>query len=101
MVNKCSHGAEKQNKFRMYSDFKDVKKSWPNESFPVPNIDQMINAIVGHEIISFLDAYSWYNLIQMDPRDQEKTSFVTNYGIYCYNVMSFGLKNDDQPTNNS
>lgn len=53
----------------------------------------MIDATTGHELMSFLDAYSGYNQIKMNPEDQEKTSFITNFGTYCYNVMPFGLKN--------
>ena len=40
-----------------------------------------------------MDAFSGYNQISMDPSDQEKTSFVTGQGTYCYRVMPFGLKN--------
>ena len=40
-----------------------------------------------------MDAFSWYNQILMDEEDQEKTSFVTSQGLYCYKVMPFGLKN--------
>ena len=40
-----------------------------------------------------MDAFSGYNQISMDLDDQEKTSFVTAQGTYCYRVMSFGLKN--------
>ena len=40
-----------------------------------------------------MDAFSGYNQISMDPSDQEKTSFVTTQGTYCYRVMPFGLKN--------
>lgn len=36
--------------------------------------------------------YSGYNHIHMDPKDQEKTSFQTNHGTFCYNMMPFGLK---------
>ena len=28
----------------------------------------------------------------MDEADQEKTSFITSQGLFCYKVMSFGLK---------
>ncbi|XP_070021979.1 uncharacterized protein [Nicotiana sylvestris] len=54
-----------------------------------------INSVVdsSHELLSFLDAYSGYNQIKMDPIDEEKTSFLTDKGTYCYKVMSFGLKN--------
>lgn len=40
-----------------------------------------------------MDAYSGYNQINMDPLDQEKTFLITNRGLYCYNVIPFGLKN--------
>ena len=40
-----------------------------------------------------MDAYSGYNQIKMHPADQEKTSFITSRGVYCYRVMPFGLKN--------
>ena len=40
-----------------------------------------------------MDAFSGYNQIRMDEADQEKTSFVTSQGLFCYEVMLFGLKN--------
>ena len=53
----------------------------------------MVDATAGHELLSFMDAFPGYNQISMDPDDQEKTSFVTGQGTYCYWVMPFGLKN--------
>ena len=40
-----------------------------------------------------MDAFSGYNQIKMKEEDQEKTSFVTNQGLFCYKVIPFGLKN--------
>ena len=40
-----------------------------------------------------MDAFSGYNQIMMHPSDQDKTSFITGQGLYCYKVMPFGLKN--------
>ncbi|XP_022846340.1 uncharacterized protein LOC111369087 [Olea europaea var. sylvestris] len=60
---------------------------------PLPRINQMVDAIAGHELLSFMDAYSRYNQISMYGPDQEHTSFVIDQGLYCYRVMSFGLKN--------
>jgi hypothetical protein len=65
----------------------------PEDCFPLPRIDQLVDATVGHETMSFMDAYSGYNQISMHPPDQEHTSFVTDKGLYCYSVMPFGLKN--------
>ena len=52
-----------------------------------------MDATAGHELLNFMDAFSGYNQIIMDPSDQEKTSFVTGKGTYYYQVMPFGLKN--------
>ena len=40
-----------------------------------------------------MDAFSRYNQIMMDEANQEKTSFITSQGFFCYKVMPFGLKN--------
>ena len=59
----------------------------------MPRIDQLVDSTVGHKLLSFMDAFSRYNQILMNEDDQEKTSFVTSQGLYCYKVMSFDLKN--------
>jgi hypothetical protein len=48
---------------------------------------------VGCARLSFLDAYSGYNSINLKKEDEEKTAFITPYGVFCYQVMPFGLKN--------
>ena len=60
---------------------------------PLPHIDKLVDATAGHQLMSFMDAFSRYNQILMLLADQEKTSFMTSWGIYCYKVMPFGLKN--------
>ena len=80
-------------KWQLCIDFTDINKACPNDSFPLPRIDIIMDATAGHELLSFMDAFSGYNQISMDPDDQEKTSFVTAQGTYCYRVMPFGLKN--------
>ena len=80
-------------KWRLCIDFTDVNKACPKDSFPLPRIDLIVDATAGHELLSFMDAFSGYNQISMDPDDQEKTSSVTVQGTYCYRVMPFGLKN--------
>ena len=80
-------------KWRLCIDFTDINKAYPKDSFPLPRIDLIVDATAGHELLSFMDAFSGYNQISMDPDDQEKTSFVTAQGTYCYRGMPFGLKN--------
>ncbi|KAL5835807.1 hypothetical protein ACOSQ3_015358 [Xanthoceras sorbifolium] len=84
---------KKNGKWRVYIDFTDLNKACPKDSFPLPHIDMMVDATAGHELLSFMDAFSGYNQILMHPDDQEKTSFITERGIFCYKVMPFGLKN--------
>ena len=69
------------------------QQSVPKDSFPLPRIDLIVDATAGHELLSFMDAFSGYNQISMDPGDQEKTSFITVQGTYYYRAMPFGLKN--------
>ena len=80
-------------KWRLCIDFTDINKACPKDNFSFPRIDLIVDATTGHELLSFMDAFSGYNQISMDPDDQEKTSFVTAQGTYCYRVMPFGLKN--------
>ena len=53
----------------------------------------MVDTTAGHELLSFMNAYSGYNHILMFPRDEEHTAFITDRELYCYKVMPFGLKN--------
>ncbi|KAI5332064.1 hypothetical protein L3X38_022192 [Prunus dulcis] len=87
MVRKATGG------WRMCQDYTDLNKACPKDSFPLPRIDQLVDATAGHELLSFMDAYSGYNQIFMHPPDSEHTAFITDKGLYCYNVMPFGLKN--------
>ena len=80
-------------KWRLCIDFTDVNRACPKDSFPLSRIDLIVDATAGHELLSFMDAFSGYNQINMDPDDQEKTSFVMGQGTYCYRVIPFGLKN--------
>ena len=80
-------------KWRMCVDFTDLNKACPKDSYPLPCINQLMDSTVGHRLLSFMDASSGYNLIRMDETNQEKTSFVTSQGLFCYKVMPFELKN--------
>ena len=59
----------------------------------MPRINQVVDAIVGHLRMSFLDAFQGYHQIPLAPEDQEKTALVTPTGNYHYKMMPFGLKN--------
>ena len=80
-------------KCRMCVDFTDLNNACPKDSFPIPKIDQLMDSMVGHKLLTFMDAFSGYNQIQMAEEDQEKIAFITSQGLYCYRVMPFSLKN--------
>ena len=75
-------------------DFTDLNMACPKDPFPMPRIDQLVDATVGHPWMSFLDAFQGYHQIMLAVNDQEKTAFVTPTGNYHYKVMPFGLKNE-------
>nr|KYP60510.1 Transposon Ty3-I Gag-Pol polyprotein [Cajanus cajan] len=80
-------------KWRMCTDYIDLNKACPKDSYLLPNIDRLVDGAADHNFLTFLDVYSGYNQIRMHPRDEDKTTFVTESANYCYQVMSFGLKN--------
>ena len=80
-------------KWRMCVDFTDLNRACPKDSYPLLRIDTLVDSTARHELLSFMDAFSGYNQIKMKEEDQEKTSFVTSQGLFCYKVMPFGLKN--------
>ena len=84
---------KKSGKWRVCVDFMDLNKACPKDPFPMPRIDQLVDAMVSHPRMSFLDAFQGYHQIPLTLDDQERTSFLTPIGNYHYKVMSFGLKN--------
>ena len=80
-------------KWRICVDFTDLNRACSKDNYPLPRIDTMVDSTARHEFLSFMDAFSGYNQIKMKEDDQEITSFVASQGLFCYKVMSFGLKN--------
>ena len=84
---------KKGGKWRVCVDYTDLNDACPKDNFPLPCIDQIIDESSEHGMLSFLDAFSGYHQIPMYLPNVEKTSFITPHELFCYNVMSFGLKN--------
>ena len=74
-------------KWRTDMDFTDLNKACLKDSFPLPRIDQLVDATSRHALLIFMDAYSGYNQILMHVPDQEHTSFIIDRGLYCYKVI--------------
>ncbi|RDX59105.1 hypothetical protein CR513_61911, partial [Mucuna pruriens] len=80
-------------KWKMCTDYTDLNKACPKDSYPMSSIDRLLDGVVRFALLSFMDAYSGYNQIRMHQQDEEKTAFITDDGDFCYKIMSFGLKN--------
>ena len=68
---------KKGDKWRVCVDYTDLNDACPKDNFPLPRIDQIVDASAEHSMLSFLDAFSGYHQIPMHPPDAEKTSFIT------------------------
>ncbi len=79
-------------KLRLCIDSIDLNKACPKDPFPLPHIDQIVDSTSGCDLLSFLDAYSGYHQIFMSKEDEEKTSFITPCGTYCFVRVPFILK---------
>ena len=56
---------KKSAKWRVCVDFIDLNKACPKDPFPMPRIDQLVNATVGHPRMSFLNAFQGYHQIPL------------------------------------
>ena len=81
---------KKGNKWRVCVNYTDLNDACSKDSFPLPRIDQIVDASTEHGMLSFLDAFSGYHQIPMHSPEAEKTYFITPHGLYYYNVMPFG-----------
>nr|GEX57962.1 reverse transcriptase domain-containing protein [Tanacetum cinerariifolium] len=78
---------------RVCIDYRKLNKATRKDHFPLPFMDQMLERLAGNEFYCFLDGFSRYFKIPIDPRDQEKTTFTCPYGTFAYRRMPFGLCN--------
>jgi hypothetical protein len=68
---------------RVCVEYTSLNKHCPKDSFPLPRIDQIIDSTAGCARLTFLDAYLGYNQIKLKKEDEEKTTFITPYGVFC------------------
>ncbi|KAJ8619839.1 hypothetical protein MRB53_028368 [Persea americana] len=84
---------KKNGQIKVCIDYRDLNNACPKDEFPLSIPEVMINNTCGFERMTFTDGFSGYNQIKMNPEDERHTSFRTPFGVYCYTVMPFGLKN--------
>ncbi|KMQ86432.1 enzymatic polyprotein endonuclease reverse [Lasius niger] len=74
-------------------DFRKLNDLTIGDSFPLPNITDILDQLRNAKYFTTLDLASGYDQIPMEESDKCKTAFSTPYGHYEYNRMPFGLKN--------
>jgi hypothetical protein len=77
----------------MCINYTSLNKAYPKDEYPLPRICQIIDSTMSCELLSFLDAYSGYYQVSLAIDDEEKTAFITPFGIFCYTNMMSSLKN--------
>nr|GEU34609.1 reverse transcriptase domain-containing protein [Tanacetum cinerariifolium] len=78
---------------RVCIDYWKLNEATRKDHFPLPFMDKMLERLAGNEFYYFLDGFSGYFRIPIDPQDQEKTTFTCPYGTFAYRHMPFGLCN--------
>nr|GFC68329.1 reverse transcriptase domain-containing protein [Tanacetum cinerariifolium] len=79
--------------WRVCIDYRKLNEATRKDHFPLPFMDQMLERLAGNEYYCFLDGFSGYFQIPIDPKNQEKTMFTCPYGTFAYKRMPFGLCN--------
>nr|GEV55541.1 reverse transcriptase domain-containing protein [Tanacetum cinerariifolium] len=79
--------------WRVCIDYRKLNEATRKDHFPLPFMDQMLERLAGNEYYYFLDGFSGYFQIPIDPKDQEKNTFTCPYGTFAYKRMPFGLCN--------
>ena len=72
------------NDWRVCIDYRKLNSATRKDHFPLPFIDQMLERLAGYKFYCFLDGYSGYNQIAIDPLDQEKTTFTCPFGTFAF-----------------
>nr|GEW96681.1 reverse transcriptase domain-containing protein [Tanacetum cinerariifolium] len=79
--------------WRVCINYHKLNEATRKDHFPLPFMDQMLARLVGNQYYCFLDGFSGYFQIPIDPKDQEKTTFTCPYETFAYRRMPFGLCN--------
>ena len=75
---------KKDDKVHMCVDYRDLNRASLKDDFPLPHIDILVDKTAHHKVFSFMDDFPGYNQIKMAPEDMEKTTFITQWGTFCY-----------------
>nr|GEX34311.1 DNA-directed DNA polymerase [Tanacetum cinerariifolium] len=79
--------------WRVCFDYRKLNDATHKDHFPLPFMDQMLERLAENEFYCFLDGFSGYFQILINPPNQEKTTFTCPYATFAYRRMPFGLCN--------
>nr|GEZ17319.1 reverse transcriptase domain-containing protein [Tanacetum cinerariifolium] len=79
--------------WRVCIDYRKLNDATRKDHFPLPFMNQKLERLAGNDYYYFLDGFSGYFQISIDPQDQKKTTFTRPYGTFAYRRMAFGLCN--------
>jgi hypothetical protein len=77
----------------MRINYTSLNKACLKDEYPLPHICQIMDSMASCELLSFLNTYSRYHQISLAIDEEEKTTFITLFGIFYYTKMTLGLKN--------
>ena len=84
---------KKGGELRFCIDYRQLNKATVKDRYPLPRIDDTIDALYGAKYVSTLDLFSGYWQIEIEEADKHKTAVICEYGQYEFNRMPFGLTN--------
>jgi hypothetical protein len=84
---------KKDGTMRFCVDYRSLNEKTKEDSYPLPRVDECLEALNGASWFTTLDLRSGYHQVAMEPRDADKTAFVTRKGVFRWKVMPFGLCN--------
>ena len=84
---------KKNGKFCFCVNYKPLNDITKKDTYPLPRIDEILDSLHQAQWFTTLDLASGYWQIKVKAEDQEKTAFITKFGIFEFKIMPFGLYN--------